>query len=648
MDIRSYLIDKASAITDQSLTDLPSVEAWPAEQARRRTMYLDRMGLTPYLAEARTPPKMRITQTLYRQGYRIEKLYFESLPQLYVSANLYVPKNLRQRTPAVAYFCGHSRTQKIHYQSHARRFCELGFVTLIVDTIQYGEIKGEHHGCYSQGRFHWYSRGYNPAAVECWNGIRALDLLESRPEVDGSRMGITGISGGGGMSWWLGAADERARVVAPVCGTGTRRSHAAQRTIDGHCDCMFYINPDGWDLADVAALIAPRPLLIASANMDGLYTIDAIRETYGKIKALYTRLGIEDRLQLIETPGEHSYHPTSRKAIYSLFLRELMGKDVPPEDIDDLDTSDDEPDEDALKVYWPGTNVHIPRDERVTVIDDQFIHLAKPEILKSKESLVERKAEVIAGLRKYSFQHFPQDDAPLDAIPHMRYEDHGRDVTRFWFNSEGWRLSGTFARQMAWDAPHGVILSLRSPGEARWAGEGFVGHLTERYGVAHVETRGCGESGWSEELSWHVRRASALTGRTVMSMRVYDTLRAIQATQQLPGVDSEHIVLAARGEMCVAALCAALLDESIRAVALADPPATLNQVSQPDGRGPAIELLNALRITDLAEIAALLWPRELIFVGWRPETYLLMETTYRELGHPGVIRHVKQFDQWPG
>ncbi len=100
--------------------------------------------------------------------------------------------------------------------------------------------------------------------------------------------------------------------------------------------------------------------------------------------------------------------------------------------------------------------------------------------------------------------------------------------------------------------------------------------------------------------------------------------------------------------MCVAALCAALLDDSIRAVALADPPATLNQASQPDGRGPATELLGALRVTDLPEIAALLWPRELIFVGWRPETYTFTEATYRELGHPGAIRHVKQFDQWPG
>ncbi len=648
MDIRTYLCREAADITDASLRDLPNAEDWPDERERRKAIYLDRMGLTPYLQTPRTALNVRVTGRLERQGYYIEKLMFESLPRLYVTANLYVPSNLTAPAPAVVYFCGHSPTQKIHYQSHPRRWAQLGFITLIVDTIQFGEIRGDHHGVYSQGRFHWISRGYSPAGVECWNGIRALDLLAQRTEVDAERMGITGISGGGAVSWWLGAADERVKVVATVCGTGTMRSHIAERTVDGHCDCMFHINPEGWDLADVGALIAPRPLLIASADRDSIYKIQAAQETYEKLHGLYKLLDAESQIQFVPTPGHHSYHEISRTRIFSLFLKELAAHAVEPQKVGDLDATHDEKDENILRVFVPGTAVPIPADERTSVIDDDFIPLYTPVEITNKVVLTKRKAEVISGLSEYAFQQFPQTESPLNLEIKQYIASQLTSGVQLTFSTEhNWPLAGTYTRRREWSAPHGVVINLRSPGEARWSGEGFVGHMADRFGIAHVETRGCGEAGWSEELNWHVRRASMVMGRTIASMRVYDTLRAISAVRQLEGVDPDNILLAARGEMTVVALCTALLDGQIKAVAVQDPPATLNQASQPDGRGPSIELLGALRITELPEIAALLWPAELLFIGWRPEQYRYTEQVYQHLGTPGAIFHLKCLDAYP-
>jgi len=652
MNIRSYLCREAAALTDASLRELPSVADWPAEQARRRAVYLDRMGLTPYLDAPRTPLNLRVTGTLGRDAYTVEKLYFESLPQLYVTANLYVPRGLVAPAPAVLYLCGHSRTQKIHYQSHPRRWAELGFVSLVVDTIQYGEIRGEHHGTFSQGRFHWYSRGYWPGAVECWNGIRALDLLAARPDVDGDRMGCTGISGGGGISWWLAAADERIKIAAPVCGTGTARSQIAERTIDGHCDCILYFNPDGWDLADVGALIAPRPLVIASADRDGLYTIASVRETYAKLRSLYETLGAGHLVELVETPGRHSYHETSRTRIFSRFLDVLADRVVPPEDVGDLDASRDEPDPDVLRVFVPGTDVPLPAGERSTVIDDEFVSRAVPVQAADPDALDQRRAKVIAGLRSHCFGQFPAVDAPLELDVHLRYETAFTAVRRFRFTGEpGWRLTGLCTRRLDREQPHGLVVVLRSPDEVRSAHYDasleFAGRIGDRYSVACVDTRGCGESAWGQGLSWHVRRAAMLLGRTVASMRVYDALRALEAVRQLSGVDADDITLTARGEMTVVALCAALLDGQIRRVALADPPATLNQAGAPDGTGPAIELWGALKVTDLPEMAALLWPAELDFVGWRPESYRFAEEAYRQLGEPGVVRHLKRLEDLP-
>lgn len=652
MNIRSYLCREAAALTDASLRELPLVADWPAEQARRRAVYLDWMGLTPYLAAPRTPLNLRVTGTLERDAYTVEKLYFESLPQLYVTANLYVPRGLDVPAPAVLYLCGHSRTQKIHYQSHPRRWAELGFVALVVDTIQYGEIRGEHHGTFSQGRFHWYSRGYSPAAVECWNGIRALDLLAARPEVDGSRMGCTGISGGGGISWWLAAADERIRIAAPVCGTGTARSQIAERTIDGHCDCILTFNPDGWDLSDVGALIAPRPLVIASADRDGLYTIASVRETYAKLRSLYETLGAGHLVELVETPGRHSYHETSRTRIFSRFLDVLADRVVPPEDVGDLDASRDEPDPDVLRVFVPGTDVPLPAGERSTVIDDEFVSRAVPVQAADPDALDQRRAKVIAGLRSHCFGQFPAVDAPLELDVHLRYETAFTAVRRFRFTGEpGWRLTGLCTRRLDREQPHGLVVVLRSPDEVRSAHYDasleFAGRIGDRYSVACVDTRGCGESAWGQGLSWHVRRAAMLLGRTVASMRVYDALRALEAVRQLSGVDADDITLAARGEMAVVALCAALLDGHVKRIALAGPPATLNQAGAQDGTGPAIELWGALKVTDLPEMAALLWPAELDFVGWRPESYRFAEEAYRQLGEPGVVRHLKRLEDLP-
>ena len=122
----------------------------------------------------RTPLNVKVTGVVDRPRYRIEKLYYESLPKLYVDANLYVPKDLKGKAPGILYTCGHNQDQKGDYQAHGRRFAELGFVCLLIETIQRGESKGYHHGPYEEGWFHWYSRGYTVAGIEMYNGIRGL------------------------------------------------------------------------------------------------------------------------------------------------------------------------------------------------------------------------------------------------------------------------------------------------------------------------------------------------------------------------------------------------------------------------------------------------------------------------------------------
>lgn len=301
-NIRNYLSRVAAEITDSALSGINSKAEWEKIRPQHYREFIEMMGIQDYIDKEKSDLNVKITGTIQRDGYRIEKLYYESLPGLYVPANLYIPDNIEHPTAAVLYVCGHSPTQQVHYQPYPAKFAELGFVCLIIETIQWGEVRGDHWGCYARGWFNWYSKGYNPGGVELWNAIRGLDLLASMPEVDGEKMGVTGISGGGSQSWYIAAADARVKAVAPVCGASTLKAQIGKRTIDGHCDCMMPINTYQVDFQNIGSLIAPRPLLIGQANRDGLNTIESVRELYSDIKKLYDIYGEPEKIDLVETP----------------------------------------------------------------------------------------------------------------------------------------------------------------------------------------------------------------------------------------------------------------------------------------------------------------------------------------------------------
>ncbi len=651
ISIREYLSREARRITDHALGDYKDAAAWRRLLPERHRQYMEMMGLENLPVKGQRPPlNVKVTGVVERPQYRIEKLFYESLPQAYVTANLYVPNKLTGRAPGVLYVCGHSPTQKIHYQAHPRRFAELGFVCLIVDTVQYGEARGFHHGPYYEGWQHWYSRGYSPAAIELLNGIRGLDLLSERSEVDAARLGVTGISGGGAVSWWVAAADERVKVAAPVCGTATLGSHLEDLTIDGHCDCMWWNNTYLWDLADVGALIAPRPLMIASANHDSIFTIDAIREVHGQLQGLYKMLGAAGNLRLVETPGGHGYHKLSRTAIFSWFVKHLQGKTIPPEQVGDInDSPEKQESEDTLRVFRGGA----PPENRMPSIHEEFIKLPGAREIADKNVLEQTRQRTISALRAKTFRAFPATPPPLATQVEFEFaNDENPNSCRFGFTSEqGWRLHGELVMTGSTMPPASAVVALRLPGERRpngvgGASEEFLGRIRAPWAKVVVEPRGTGETSWGGELQWHLRRAAAWAGRTLASMWVYDALRALEAVRSLPQVQGRPVALAGRGPMAAVALYAALLDGSVSTLFLESPPASQNLAGLRDGSGPAIEMLNCLRITDLAQVAGLLFPTELVFIGDCPSTYDWAEGLYRRLGMGEKFRRVGDLTTW--
>lgn len=634
-NILYYLQEEAATITQNFNPENLSPEAWKNQKPVHYHQFIEMMGFS--MDEKRTPPTVTHTATLEEEGFKIEKFYYASSPGLYVPANLYIPDGIQSPRPAVLYLCGHAHGQKAHYQAHARRLAELGFVVLIFDTLQFGEVWGHHWGPYNQGWFHWYSRGYNPAAVELWNAIRGLDYLSTREEVDMENIGVTGISGGGSQSWYMAAADPRIKAAAPVCGAGTLDSQVGERRIDGHCDCMMPNNGFQIGFQEIGALIAPRPLLIAQSDQDELYGMASTRDFYKKLSGFYKHFDAQDNISLVETPGGHSYHETSRKAIFSFFLQHLMGKNIPPQQLADIETNPAKLlTEEQLDVYGEAA----PEGDLTPLIQDRFIKVASPPNITDKEDLKKHRLQVKDYLLTRTFGAFPKVAEDLDGQQIYHTADlapHGNKTYSF-TSEKGWRLKLNVFYRKPPEENHPLVIILRSPGEERWDSESFAQKVAKGQNVAYLEVRGTGEVGWAPELNWHVRRAAAWTGRTIASMQVYDAIRALTYARTLPGVDPEKVSIAARDGMGAVALYAAFLDEQCEQVILQNPPGTHDLPSPENGRDFALELLNVLRITDLYQLPALISPTRVVFEGDIPEAFNWSRDVLEKTGRPSFSK----------
>ncbi|MBL8797771.1 MAG: prolyl oligopeptidase family serine peptidase, partial [Planctomycetia bacterium] len=284
--IEKYLAQETARLSQKVLDGAQTLEEWRERRPRLQQEYFEMLGLWP-LPE-KTPLHAKVTRTLERDDFVVEMLHYQSKPGLYVTGNLYRPKNNDKKLPAVLYVCGHAgrgrNGSKAAFQDHGVWFAKNGYVCLIVDTLQLGEIWGVHHGTYGrpfthlksyglnepnrlENRWWWQTAGYTPAGVECWNGVRGIDYLVSRPDVDADKIAVTGISGGGAATFWIAAADERVKCAVPVSGMSDLESYVTNKIINGHCDCMMLINTYQWEWTTIAALVAPRPLLFANSDM---------------------------------------------------------------------------------------------------------------------------------------------------------------------------------------------------------------------------------------------------------------------------------------------------------------------------------------------------------------------------------------------
>ncbi|MCP5116984.1 MAG: hypothetical protein GY953_39680, partial [bacterium] len=397
--IEQYIVRAARSQTARAAKELSGKAAWEPLRAQRRKQMLDMLGLDPL--PPRTPLNVRVTGKLDRGGYTVEKIAFESKPKLYATANLYVPKG-DGPWPAVVYVCGHDRSMhgnKTVHQHYPITLAKHGYVCLILDSIQIAETFALHHGVSSLEMYDWYARGYTPSGLEVWNIIRALDYLETRPEVDRERMGISGRSGGAARSWFAAAVDDRLKVVMPVMGIGTFGADLADRQWwRRHCDCMFLINVYRHDMLHQGALIAPRPLRMAHGSEDLLFPVKGYQEFERIVGKLYASYETADHFENIVVPSAHTDSDFIREQTVRWFDKWLKGIGER-----EVDLSYEEVEHNRLTVFGGKP----PEDAQNYQVHETWTASPPMRDYRTLGEWKQRRAELLATLRDRVFRYFP-------------------------------------------------------------------------------------------------------------------------------------------------------------------------------------------------------------------------------------------------
>ncbi len=615
----------------------PTRKAWEERRVKLREVMFAAMGPTP---ETPCPLEPKELGVLKRDGYRIEKLIFQSRPDVWVTATAYVPEPAKGKAPAVLVVHGHwawARRDPV-VQARCLGLVKLGFVVLAVDAFGAGErftapARGTYHGALF-GSTLWPA-GQTLLGTQVYDNRRAVDYLRSRPEVDGERLGVNGASGGGNQSMYAGALDERLRAVVPVCSVGTYQAylHAA-------C-CVCEVLPGALrfcEEGDVLGLVAPRALLVVNATRDAFqFSVGEAEKSVARAKAVYKLCGVEEKLRHAVFESPHDYNQAMREAMYGWMTRWLKdegdGKPIPepkhevekPEDLACF------PDGNHPKGFlfpptfaarearallkrfdelpkhveeWESTAVHMRAQLRKDVFGE-FPKGARP-----KAEL--GKAERADGVVSTSLLLKPEGDLPLPAVLTFKSGRGGRVPACLLLHLDGKAeaLKHPAAKALVakgWDV---LAPDLRATGETR----------PERDAV-----RDAPDHNSAEHALW--------VGRPLLGQWVFDVQCLLDWLALQPGLDKGRLAVAGIGQAGVVALCAAgLFNDRVASAAVIDTPVSfVTETAYGPSTRMGLLAPGLLRAGDVPHLAAMFAPRRLIVSnGLSPQGRRLKESAVQE------------------
>ncbi|MDZ7606601.1 MAG: acetylxylan esterase [Cyclobacteriaceae bacterium] len=314
------------------IASLDTKEEWLTRQNEVKEILHRIVGPFP----DKTPLNPVVTGMLKGDGFSVEKLYFESMPGYRVTAAFFIPEGKKQKLPTIIYCSGHTDLgfRSETYQHVIINLVKKGFAVLAFDPVGQGERQQYFDVASGKSRFrptHEHSfpgaqmfiSGSSAARMMTWDGIRAVDYLLTRREVDPARIGITGRSGGGTQTAYIAALDDRINVAAPECYITSFEYLLKSGGPQDAEQNLFHGLKEGFDLADLLEVRAPKPTLMITTTRD-IFSIQGARETYLEAKNAYSTLGFSENLQMAEDDAGHESTLKNREAMYAFFQQHLQ------------------------------------------------------------------------------------------------------------------------------------------------------------------------------------------------------------------------------------------------------------------------------------------------------------------------------------
>ena len=610
-----------------AVAGIHTLSGWQERQNNVRKILSDIVGPFPL----KTPLNAKTIRIINKDGFRVEQIVFESQPGFFVTSSLYIPAIINKgKAPAILYCSGHTTEgyRNIVYQHIILNLVKKGFIVFAFDPVGQGERKeyidlnsgissvigptDEHSYPGAQVLI----SGSSYAKYMIWDGIRAVDFLLSRKEVDPDRIGITGRSGGGTQSAYIAAFDDRIKAAAPE---GYITSFTRLLQSIGPQDAeqnLFNEIERGIDHADLLEVRAPKPTMIITTTRD-FFSIQGARETAKEVSGVFDAYGQADNFSMVEDDAPHESTKKNREAMYAFFLKHLNNPGSSKDEEIRL-LSDDE-----LRVMTTTSDSSAFNGETVFSLNRKESEKQLENLDASRHDLKTHLTSAISSARKLSGYQEPSECK--EPVFTGRIQRDGYVIEKYFEPGDSDYIIPYLL--MLPDKPNGKgLIYLHPSGKSA---EAFPGGEMEwlvrmGYTVLSPDLVGIGEMGpgnfqgdsYIDGTSYNIWFASMLIGRSIVGIRAADVVRLSHLLEKYHAINVVYGI--ALREMTPVLLHASAFDTAISRIALIEPLSSYRSIVMNRFYKPGLihsAVPGSLSAYDLPDLAGSLAPRRLLMIN---------------------------------
>ena len=575
IDHMIFQVDELYKIRDKKIASLKTKNDWQERQKTVKNILKEIIG--PFPKKESLNPE--ITGIIQKEGYRIEKIIYEPVPGYYEAGCLYIPDNLKGKAPAILNVIGHDQIayKEQYYQVIITNLVKKGMIVFVIDPLGQGE-----HVQYYDTALKFSAVGYSvvehsyfgnvcflagtpSAKYFAWDGMRAIDYLLTRKEVDPENIGVTGFSGGGTVTAYIAAFDERVKVAVPCSWpTAYRRLLETKGAQDAETILIHGLTKS-ITFEDLIEVRAPKPVLMSFNANDEYLSLQGARDALGEGKKAYAAYGKEENIQLVEDDTKHLMTPKIRLTIYAFFQKHFNLPGNPAEEKTDLPNPND------LVVTSTGQIATSKGGKMISDLNKEASAKLIDNLEQSRKNIAGHISNVKIKAKEISGYRVPVPDADGPFI-NGRYQRDGYTV----------ELDAVAGESSKYEIPvllfkpddnnkkHAAIIYLHSKGKITDAAPGGeIEKLVKMgYVVAAADLLGFGEIKNTVASEYAESNTAVYIGRSMVAIQAGDVVRVANYLKSQGDVDPQKIGAVAFNETCIPLIHAAAFDPSIKNISL--------------------------------------------------------------------------------